>query len=71
MVHFDAYDWVVINSSSGKDSAAMLAVVAQMAQEQEVPRSRLVVAHADLSLADVQRALDAGEQPGPAHNWLM
>jgi 3'-phosphoadenosine 5'-phosphosulfate sulfotransferase (PAPS reductase)/FAD synthetase len=26
---------------------------------------------ADLSLADVQRALDAGEQPGPVHNWAM
>lgn len=43
------YDWVVINSSAGKDSQAMLDVLVALADEQGVPRERLVVVHADLS----------------------
>jgi 3'-phosphoadenosine 5'-phosphosulfate sulfotransferase (PAPS reductase)/FAD synthetase len=41
------YAWLVVNSSAGKDSQAMLDVVAQQAKSEEV-LDRLVVVHADL-----------------------
>jgi 3'-phosphoadenosine 5'-phosphosulfate sulfotransferase (PAPS reductase)/FAD synthetase len=43
-----AYNWLVLNSSAGKDSQAMLDVVVEQADRARVPRSRLLVAHADL-----------------------
>lgn len=42
-----SYDWIVVNSSGGKDSQCMLDVVCQRA-EQEGCLSRVVVVHADL-----------------------
>lgn len=42
------YDWIILNSSAGKDSQAMLDVVVEQCDQQHVPRARLVVAHADL-----------------------
>lgn len=41
-------DWILINSSAGKDSQAMLDHVVRQADALDIPRSRLVVAHADL-----------------------
>jgi len=43
-----AYHWIVINSSAGKDSQAMLDLVVEQSNLARVPRSRLLVAHADL-----------------------
>jgi 3'-phosphoadenosine 5'-phosphosulfate sulfotransferase (PAPS reductase)/FAD synthetase len=45
-------DWIVINSSAGKDSQCMLDVIVQQADALGIPRSRLVVAHADLDVAE-------------------
>jgi len=42
------YHWIVINSSAGKDSQAMLDYVVELTDKASVPRHRLVVAHADL-----------------------
>ncbi|GAA2035383.1 hypothetical protein GCM10009839_40100 [Catenulispora yoronensis] len=42
------YDTVLINSSAGKDSQAMLTHLVDLADRQGVPRRRLVVVHADL-----------------------
>ncbi len=42
------YDAITISSSAGKDSAAMLAHVVALADEQGVDRSKLHVLHADL-----------------------
>lgn len=42
------YDWIVINSSAGKDSQAMLDHVVTLCDAAGVPRSRLVVLHCDL-----------------------
>jgi 3'-phosphoadenosine 5'-phosphosulfate sulfotransferase (PAPS reductase)/FAD synthetase len=42
------YQWIVANSSAGKDSQAMLDLVVEQCDQASVPRSRLVVAHADL-----------------------
>src|SRR5438270_9882539 len=43
-----AYHWIVLNSSAGKDSQAMLDYVVEQADRAGVPRRRLLVAHADL-----------------------
>src|SRR5262249_6802549 len=43
-----SYRWLVISSSAGKDSQAMLDYVVEQADRAGVPRKRLVVAHADL-----------------------
>jgi 3'-phosphoadenosine 5'-phosphosulfate sulfotransferase (PAPS reductase)/FAD synthetase len=43
-----AADWIVINSSAGKDSQAMLDLVVERADALGIPRSHLVVVHADL-----------------------
>lgn len=48
MVDLSQYDVVLLNSSAGKDSQAMLTHVVEMADEQKVDRSKLVVVHADL-----------------------
>jgi 3'-phosphoadenosine 5'-phosphosulfate sulfotransferase (PAPS reductase)/FAD synthetase len=42
------YRWIVSNSSAGKDSQAMLDYVVELCDRAHVPRSRLVVAHANL-----------------------
>ena len=42
------YHWIVINSSAGKDSQAMLDYVVECSNRVGVPRQRLIVAHADL-----------------------
>ncbi len=42
-----SYDWIVVNSSAGKDSQAMLDLVVERATAAGV-RSRVVVVHADL-----------------------
>lgn len=44
----NSYHWIVINSSAGKDSQAMLDFVVEQSDAAGVARSRLVVAHADL-----------------------
>jgi len=43
-----SYRWIVISSSAGKDSQATLDYVVELSDRAHVPRSRLVVAHADL-----------------------
>ena len=58
-----SYRWVVVNSSAGKDSQAMLDLVVERCDEAGVPRSRLVVAHADLGRVEWPGTRDlAGEQ---------
>jgi 3'-phosphoadenosine 5'-phosphosulfate sulfotransferase (PAPS reductase)/FAD synthetase len=42
------YRWIVVYSSAGKDSQAMLDVVVERCDHAGVPRRRLVVVHADL-----------------------
>ena len=42
------YDWIVINSSAGKDSQASMDVLIKRALQQGFPLDRIVVAHAVL-----------------------
>lgn len=51
MADLTTYDWIVINSSAGKDSQAMLDFIVALADSQGVPRSRLVLLHCDLGLS--------------------
>lgn len=46
--NLSGYHWIVINSSAGKDSQAMLDYVIEQCDQVRVPRARIVVAHADL-----------------------
>lgn len=45
---FHSYDHVIVNSSAGKDSQAMLTHMVEVADAQGYPREKLVVVHADL-----------------------
>jgi 3'-phosphoadenosine 5'-phosphosulfate sulfotransferase (PAPS reductase)/FAD synthetase len=42
------YHWIVLNSSAGKDSQAMLDFVVEQCDRAKFPRDRVVVVHADL-----------------------
>ncbi|MBP2477701.1 3'-phosphoadenosine 5'-phosphosulfate sulfotransferase (PAPS reductase)/FAD synthetase [Crossiella equi] len=44
-----SYDWIVVSSSGGKDSAAMLIHLMNQARREGVDLARLVVVHADLA----------------------
>ncbi len=48
VINLSHYDWIVVNSSGGKDSQASLDKLIETADRQKFPRSRIVVAHADL-----------------------
>jgi 3'-phosphoadenosine 5'-phosphosulfate sulfotransferase (PAPS reductase)/FAD synthetase len=57
------YDWVVVNSSAGKDSQCMLDFVVERCDKAKVPRQRLVVVHADLGRVEWPGTRElAGEQ---------
>ena len=43
-----AYDVILVNSSAGKDSQAMLTHLVALADAQQLDRARLIVVHADL-----------------------
>jgi 3'-phosphoadenosine 5'-phosphosulfate sulfotransferase (PAPS reductase)/FAD synthetase len=49
-----SYDWIIINSSAGKDSQAMLDYVVSLCDAAGIPRKRIVVAHADLGTMEWQ-----------------
>jgi 3'-phosphoadenosine 5'-phosphosulfate sulfotransferase (PAPS reductase)/FAD synthetase len=55
------YDWIVISSSAGKDSLAMLDFVTAQAQEEGV-LDRVVVVHCDLGRVEWQGTRDLAEQ---------
>lgn len=46
------FDWILVNSSSGKDSQTSLRQVVLEADRQGFPRDRIVVVHADLGEAE-------------------
>ena len=47
-VDLTSYDWIVVNSSAGKDSQVMLAEMVKRCDHLGIPRENIVVAHADL-----------------------
>jgi 3'-phosphoadenosine 5'-phosphosulfate sulfotransferase (PAPS reductase)/FAD synthetase len=48
VVKLHQYDWVVLNSSAGKDSQTTIRYMVRMARLQNYPLDRLVVVHCDL-----------------------
>lgn len=61
MVDLTQYDFVVVNSSAGKDSQAMLDYMIELADAQGV-RNRLVVVHADLGRMEWEGTKDLAER---------
>lgn len=55
------YTWIVVNSSAGKDSQAMLDLVVSLAREQGV-MERVVVVHADLQRVEWQGTAELAER---------
>jgi 3'-phosphoadenosine 5'-phosphosulfate sulfotransferase (PAPS reductase)/FAD synthetase len=60
-VNLLVYDWIVISSSAGKDSQAMLDYVAELAKAAGV-LERVVVVHCDLGRVEWPRARELAEQ---------
>lgn len=56
------YDWIVINSSAGKDSQAALDRVVEEADRQGVSRERMVVFHADLGRVEWDGTAELAEE---------
>lgn len=56
------YDFVVINTSSGKDSQTMLRLVAQQAEREGYPKERLLLAHADLGAMEWPGTVELAQQ---------
>jgi 3'-phosphoadenosine 5'-phosphosulfate sulfotransferase (PAPS reductase)/FAD synthetase len=61
------YDVILLNSSAGKDSQAMLTHVVELADEQGVPRERLIVVHADLGRVEWQGTRELAERQAAAY----
>lgn len=58
---------VLLNSSGGKDSQAMITEVVETADAQGVPRDRLLVVHADLGRAEWPGTRELAEQQAAAY----
>lgn len=56
------YDVILVNSSAGKDSQAMLTHLVTMADTAGVPRERLVVVHADLGRVEWEGTRELAEE---------
>ncbi len=59
---FHKYDYVVINSSAGKDSQAMLSKIVELADKAKYPREKLLVVHADLGRVEWEGTLSLAKE---------
>jgi 3'-phosphoadenosine 5'-phosphosulfate sulfotransferase (PAPS reductase)/FAD synthetase len=55
------YDICLVNSSAGKDSQAMLTHIVELADQQQYPRERIVVVHADLGRVEWEGTRDLAQ----------
>ena len=69
LVDLNSYDWIVLNSSAGKDSQAMIDYVVELTDAQGIDRARLVVVHADLGRVEWKGTRDLAAEQG-AHYGL-
>lgn len=65
------YDVILINTSAGKDSQAMLAVLISACDAQGVPRSRIVLVHADLGRVEWPGTRELAEQHAAAYGLRL
>lgn len=59
---FHKYDYIMINSSAGKDSQAMLTRIVKLADEQGYLRDKLIVVHADLGRVEWEGTLQLAKE---------
>lgn len=69
MIDLTSYDSIVINSSAGKDSQAMLDYIVERCDQAGVERDRIVVFHADLGRVEWDGTADLAERQA-AHYGL-
>lgn len=62
-----AYDWILVNSSAGKDSQAMLDVVVERAGAEGVLDHRVVVVHCDLGRVEWAGTRELAERQAKAY----
>lgn len=63
----DSYDIILVNSSGGKDSQAMLTYVVWLAGRQSVPRERILVVHCDLGRVEWPGTRDLAQAQAHAY----
>jgi len=63
----DTYDVILVNSSAGKDSQAMLTHLVERADAEDVPRSRIIVVHADLGRVEWEGTRELAERQAAAY----
>lgn len=61
------FDVVLINSSAGKDSQAMLTYLVSLADNQDVSRDKLIVVHADLGRVEWDGTRELAEEHAAAY----
>lgn len=62
------YDVIVISTSAGKDSQATLDTVCRLADEQGVPRARIVAVHADLGRVEWEGTPELAEKQAECYD---
>jgi 3'-phosphoadenosine 5'-phosphosulfate sulfotransferase (PAPS reductase)/FAD synthetase len=68
------YDYVVVNTSSGKDSQTILRFVMQQVEREGYPKTKLVCAHADLGLMEWPGTVELAQQQAKHYGlrfWKM
>lgn len=61
------YDFILVNSSAGKDSQAMLTYLVNLADSQGCPRDRLIVVHADLGRVEWAGTRELAQEQAEAY----
>jgi len=61
-VNLRSYDWIVVNSSAGKDSQTMLAVIVERCKAEGIPLERIVVVHCDLETMEWKGTKELAQQ---------
>lgn len=68
------YDFVICNTSAGKDSQTALRYVMQQAEKEGYPKSRIIAAHADLGRIEWPGAKELAKHQADLHEiqfWAM
>lgn len=66
-----SYDWIVVNSSAGKDSQAMLDYVVEQCDLAGVSRERIVVVHADLGRMEWKGTKELAKTQADHYNLVL
>jgi len=67
-MNLNEYDKLIINSSAGKDSLAMLHYLVTLADEQNFDRKNIIVVHADLGRAEWKGTKELAEKQAKIFN---